>query len=287
MIDLQSRNLFAKEIKNRLRDLNHLPPLPEVARELIELRNRGGNIEQLVAVIERDPVLSAQLVRYARAPAYGYSDRIKSLAQAVLLVLGYEKSLNLAFGLCAGKSLQMPASGPLGRKVFWQRSLSIANLSRALATKTVASIRPNPDICYLAGLLHSFGQLLFAHLYPDHYAKLDELYAHDSTQDLRELELRCFGVSHDFIGMWLMRAWQMPEEVVVAVSEHFFPDYDGEYAAYAKVVALAARYSNAADGPPVAVLDSLGISTEIYASLLAAAAESEAEIAVFASSIAA
>lgn len=286
MIDLPTRSQFANEVKQRIRDVSALPPLPEVARELLLLRNRDGDIEQLAAVIERDPSLSAQLVRYARAPAYGYGDRVVSVAQAIMLVLGYDKALNLALALCAGQSLKMPAAGPLGRKAFWLTSLKTANLSMALANKVARPLRPNAGACYLAGLMHDFGQLVFAHLYPKQYAQLSTLFALDPSQDLRELELRCFGVSHDYIGMWLMRAWDMPKEVIVAVSESFFPDYDGEFAVYAKVVALAAS-DHRASAPSLQALERLGISEKDLEDLTAALSEAQDQLEGFAATLAA
>lgn len=286
MIDLPSRNQFATEVKQRIKDLACLPPMPEVARELLMLRNRDGEVEQLAALIERDPSLSAQLVRYARAPAYGYGDRIASVAHAIMLVLGYDKAMNLALALSAGQTLKMPAAGPLGRKAFWLSSLKTANLSLALANKVARAQRPNPGTCYLAGLMHDFGQLVFAHLYPQHYALLSKLYAIDPTQDLRELELSCFGVSHDYIGMWLMRAWDMPEEVIVAVSESFFPDYDGEFAIYAKVVALAASHHRAAT-PSEQALERLGIQAVDFNELTAVLGDAQDQLEDFAAMLAA
>ena len=60
-------------------------------------------------------------------------------------------------------------------------------------------------------------------------------------QDVRVLELQSFGITHDVIGMYLIKALDLPNEIAIAVSEHHFPDYEGEHASYAKLVAIANR----------------------------------------------
>ncbi len=61
-----------------------------------------------------------------------------------------------------------------------------------------------------------------------------------------------------------MKAWKMPEEVIVAAQEHHNEDYRGEYAVYPQLVLLTDRLLKAhdiGDAPnshlPLAALDSL------------------------------
>lgn len=244
LMNMHDRNTFAAYVKQRVKNLKELPPLPEIARQLLYLRNTGGDVQQLVNILSKDPSLSAQVIRIARSPFYGYGDRIKTVDQAVLLVLGYDKTLHISLGLAAGKALRMSNSGPLGRSKFWKKALVAATVAQKLAAAMPAKSRPEVGVCYLSGLLHNFGLMLFAQLYPKEFDQLNTLFEQTPGTDLRELELRCFGVSHDFIGMWLMKAWDMPEEVIVAVSEHHFPDYDGNHAIYAKLTALASCYTD-------------------------------------------
>jgi HD-like signal output (HDOD) protein len=270
MLSPNQRQAFAAEFRHRLEQKIELPPLPEVARELLLLRNNTkADVVKLTAVVERDPGVAAQLLSYARLSVFGYGSRIKTLEEAVQLVLGYEKALHMAMGIAAGKSLQMQAEGPLGRKAFWQHSLHTAMLTQALASALPLEQRPQPGIGYLAGLLHDIGYMLFGHLYPKEFAMLNKLIGDYPSKSARELELLGFGISHDMIGLRLMQAWNMPEEIVVAVSEHFFFDYDGKYAIYPKLVALAnqllkihANNSSMASNKELIRVDTLGLDDE-------------------------
>ena len=244
LLDPTRKQILTDELRSRLEKGVDLPVLPNLAHELIRLRNQpASDVSELVKIIAKDPVVSAQIMRNGRMSIYGYGERIQSLEEAIQLVLGYEKALSLALGLSAGKSLRIEIDGPLGARESWQHSLKCALLSQNLAKELPANVRPNIGLAYLAGLLHDIGFLLFGVLYPQEFAALNgavEKYGHVNS---RELEFHAVGITHDLIGSMLFRNWNLPEEVIVATAEHHFPDYDGEHAIFAKLVYLANRLS--------------------------------------------
>ena len=241
-MDIVNKAEFSRTFREELRQLEKLPPLPESARQLLRLRNQhDATIESLVEVIEQDPSLSSQVLRYGRQSIYGYGERIKEPHQAISMVMGFDLALHFCLGLAAGKTLQCQNNGPLSRMIVWQQALECASLCQSLAPHCKGAIRPEKGLSYLSGLLHNFGYLLFGHLHPAEYKQLNALVSQHPTIDIRSLELHSFGISHDMIGMELMKSWQMPQEIIRAVSEHHFPDFDGEYAIYPKLVALSNR----------------------------------------------
>ena len=214
--------------------------LPEVAHQLLILRNnQNAGVTDLVEVIARDPVISAQILRYGRMSIFGYGRHIRSLQDAITLVLGYEKALHMALGISAGQSLKIISSAPLGGKAFWENAIYMAMLTQALAKQLPTDRQPIIGLCYLSGLMHEIGLLLLAHLYPVEFSLLNTSVVKHYDQDLREVELQCLGISHDLSGVALLQAWELPEEIIVAVGEYSFPDYDGKHAIYAKLVYLA------------------------------------------------
>lgn len=295
MLSPDQKQVFASSFRQRLEQRLELPPLPEVARELLMLRNSPYvDTVRLVMAVEKDPAIAAQLLSYARLSVFGYGERISTLVDAVNLVLGYEKALHMALGLAAGTSLRMQPDGPLGRKAFWQHSLHSAMLSQALGTAIPGVQQPLPGISYLAGLLHDIGYMLFGHLYPEEFAMLNQLVSHYPDRDVREMELLGFGVSHDMIGLWLMQSWEMPEEIVVAVGEHYFSDYDGKHAVYPKLVALANQLlkiehteSALAGSRELILVDSLGLDDERVSRAMKRVMEVSPQLDVMAKALAA
>ncbi len=228
------------DLRHRLNEGVSLPVLPEISRELIMLRNRPNvDIPDLVSIVQKDAVLSAQLLRQARMSIYGYGERIKTVDDAIKLVIGFDGALHLALGLSAGKSLRIESGGPLGMKNIWLNSLQTAVLVNALAKELPVSSRPNLGLSYLAGLMHNIGYLLIGSLYTNEFDKLNRVTVALDDINTREREFHYIGLSHDMIGSMLLRNWGLPEEIIVAVAEHHFPDYDGPHAIYAKLVNLA------------------------------------------------
>jgi HD-like signal output (HDOD) protein len=67
-----------------------LPVLPEVYREISKLdRNPSSDIAEWAAVIDRDPLSSAMVVRRARSPIYGFQSEIVDTKRAVTLLLRF------------------------------------------------------------------------------------------------------------------------------------------------------------------------------------------------------
>ncbi len=290
----ERKQLFAINFRQRLESAIELPPLPEVTRELLLLRNSDVDIKRLIHIVSKDASIAAQMLSYARLSMFGYGNRIQTLDDSVMLVLGYDKALHMAMGIAAGKSLRMQADGPLGRKAFWHHSLQMAMLTQALCMTLPAAKRPEPGVCYLAGLLHDIGYMLFGHLYPAEFSMLNQLVAQYPERDVRELEMSGFGVSHDMIGMWLMRAWNMPESIVVAVREHCFFDYDGKHAIYAKLVAFANQILRAESGESALAgnsefiaCETLGLDAQQVERLLERMREASAPLEVMARELAA
>ncbi len=231
---------FVAEFRSRLRRVDKLPALNKVASELLKLRsNPQADVKDLVAIVETDPVITLQILRYCRLSSFGYGERIQSLEDAISLVLGFDRALHLALGVSAGKSLSMQSKGVLGRHSLWNHSLQTAILCQELARCLAPSFQVSPGAAYLGGLLHDIGFLLLGHMYPREFREFNKLVEKYRQKEVRELELLYLGVSHDMTGLHLMRAWQMPEEICISVGEHHFPEYEGKYAAYSKIVFLA------------------------------------------------
>jgi len=288
---------FVAEFRRRLENINELPVMPEVATELLALRNDPvADIVRLVKVISKDPGISTQIMRYSRLSLFGYGERIQTLDNAISLVLGFEKALHLAIGLAAGSCMMMQADGPLGRHNYWRHSFTTAILCQTLAQALPEEHRPSPGVAYLAGLLHDIGFLLIGHLYPDEFAMLNELVKRYYDKDTRELELLSLGISHDMVGLYLMRAWNMPEEIRVAVSEHHFPEYGGKHSIYSKLIYLANSFQHRQadhqgvvmeDHHALEIMKALGLGEDIMQDTLRRLDEVNAEISAMVEQMAA
>lgn len=232
-----------EEVAQRLQKLYRLPPMPALALKILRLTaNPEATAKELADLIEFDPSLTAQVMRYARSALFNYPGQINSVQEAVTRVLGFDRVAHVAMGIASVRAFDVPREGMLGMDAFWRHSLYCAHLCQQMAVLTNA----DKGLAYLCGLLHNFGLLLIGHLFPDEFDQLNRLREANTEQSMRTLEGQVFGGSQEFlsvghgpIGGILHRLWQLPDEVVKSAGVHQHMEYEGEHADYVHMVQLA------------------------------------------------
>ena len=236
------RNFTQLRVRQRLEETLELPPLNETARRIINLRvDPNADVSDLAQVVETDPSLAAQVVSWAASPYYSAPGKIKSIQDAIVRVLGFDMVLNLALGLALGRSLELPKDGPEGYLNYWQKAVYTAATIEGLVTAMPREERPIFGMAYLSGLLHNFGYLILAEVFPPYfqqYCRLAEANRHINHQPV---ERHLLGVTREQMSACLMHLWSMPEEVVVALRHQNNPHYQGEHHKYAKLIFVAQR----------------------------------------------
>ncbi|MEQ6885881.1 HDOD domain-containing protein [Salicola sp. Rm-C-2C1-2] len=284
----------------RVQQLYRLPPMPAIALRVMQMTAAPETTAaQLAGVIERDPSLAAQVLRYARSALFNYRGELHSVQEAVTRVLGFDRVTHLAVGIAASRSFELPRSGPLGLEAFWHHSLHCARLSLAIARRLprgAARDRLDPELAYLSGLLHNLGLLLIGHLFPEDYRQLREAREAEPEVALSELEARIFGVSdqdeqaplrvgHASAGGLLLHLWEMPEPVVTVAGMHEIAGYQGRHEPYVHCVQLANELlkergigDEQTRADPVAAARALGLNQPDLEQLLGTIDEVSAEI---------
>lgn len=227
-------------IKQRLDQTLEMPPLPETAERIIQLRlDPEAGVGELAEIVEKDPSLAAQVVSWASSPYYAAPGTIRSVHDAVVRVLGFDLVINLALGLALGKSLEVPKDGVYGVNPYWQESVYTAAMAEALVKAISADSRPSLGLAYLSGLLHNYGYLVLAHVFPPHYELANRYIEANPHVNHSHLERHLIGICREQIGALLMDSWGMPEEVVKAVRWSHTLEFDGEHSEYAKILYVA------------------------------------------------
>lgn len=235
-------------IKRRMNQLHRLPAMPAVAVKILKVvSDPEAKIADLASLIEIDPSMTAQVMRYARSSYFGYQGKVDSIQKAISRVLGFDVVANLALGIAAGRAFKLNSDGPLGINNFWKNAVFAASLSQKLARKSSLE-GLNSGTAYLVGLLHNFGVLVLAELFQSEYYLLNKLIISFPSSSLHELEQQLnkssaakkiadnieqpLQLSHTDLGHWLMKYWNMPEAIVISNAEHHNMHYQGEAADY-------------------------------------------------------
>ena len=256
-----------RRIGERIEETLSIPTLSVTTQKLLELRSDpDAGVEKLIPIVSSDPSLSAQVVAWANSPMFAAPGRAKSIDDAVVRILGYDLVLNLSISLLLGNELQFDTKGPRGAVPFWMRALATARLAELVARQIPVTRRPSMGLVYLSGLLHNFGTLILAHLFPPQYAKLCRAIELNPHIEHWRLERSLLGIDSAQLAGWLFKHWGLPEQLVEAIEWQHQPAQAPQKAPLAMLINLCGRLlreQGLSDGPveelPEGMTDLLGL----------------------------
>ncbi len=257
-------------IQQRLEDTLEFPPLPDTAQRIIKLRvDPKADIKDLSDIVEVDPPLAAQVVSWAASPYYAAPGPIKSVHDAIVRVLGFDLVMNLSLGLSLGKTLLMPKDAPRGFSGYWHQSVYTAAIIEELIKAIPAKQRPEMGMACLSGLLHNFGYLVLATVFPPYFSLICRHLEANPHAGHAAIERHLLGIDRDQMNSWLMELWTMPDQVCAAIRHQNNPDYDGPEFEYANLLFVAGRLlrqNGIGDAPleeiPAALFQRLNLSAD-------------------------
>ncbi len=257
----------ALRVKQRLEDTLELPSLPPTLQKIVMLRSDPeAEVEDLLEIVRLDPSLAAQVMSWAASPYYAAPGDIASLEDAVVRVLGFELVVNMTLGTAMGQLMRIPDDGPRGATPYWQQAVYTATLAEKLCKLMPAPRRPRPGLVYLAGLLHNFGYLVLAHLFPPQFALLARYIEANPHLGTAQIEQQVLNVTREQIGSWLLANWSLPPVVCEAIRQQQSAAPAGDEADYVRLLYLAShllREEGLSDGPlepvPAQLYQALGL----------------------------
>ena len=184
-----------------------LPPAPQTLIQLIEVCHRDdADFDELHRIISRDAALVSRILTVAHSAAFAQWRELGDLRR-LLVVLGTDTVRSLALTAAVQQffsSFQAERSEFFGRQ--WMDALICSQLCRRLVDLLQY---PEPELAWLAGLLHRVGRLILLDNDPDGYPRLIEQ-AVDPRQQLR-LEQKQYGVDSCELAAQLVEQWGEPE----------------------------------------------------------------------------
>ncbi len=192
-----------------------LPRPPTVVAEVIRTAaDPEAGPADLAEIIAKDPVLSAEILRSVNSSYYALPSQVSSVSSAVAY-MGVRAARNLV--LCLGIKEAIPASEaskdyPL--QTFWEGSLR-----RGASAKCIASALGFPknelDEMFTLGLCQDLGILVQLNNDPAIASGLGAVINQPFWERL-SVE-HGFKTSHDEVGSDLLTAWNLPDDISIAV----------------------------------------------------------------------
>lgn len=219
-LDVDLRSLEIKVARSE-----NLPVLPQIVSQVLKLvDDPDASPKQLESIIERDPAITAKILRVANSSYYGLN-QVNSIARAIS-VLGMNQIRSLVISVAYQQVIGGRNQSQLFSKLeFWKHSLATATAARILGKMR------NPlksEELYGAGMMHDVGLLVMDRFCPE---LLDQAikYASDTGMKLHEAEQFLFGFDHAQVGGILADKWQLEGMMKAAIVYHHDPDMDDEF----------------------------------------------------------
>jgi putative nucleotidyltransferase with HDIG domain len=221
--------------------LQDLPALPLVVTELLasfdDPEVELGEVARKIAI---DQALAAKTLRLANSSFYGLQSKVRTISQAIA-VLGFDSVRSLVVGAGVIGGFQEGRDKGFDFDGFWRHAIATALCARALAR----SAGCNPELAFVAGLLHDLGRLVLVTRFPEHYA---EVLAQRTLRDcgLLDAEQAVLGLDHAQVGRALAQHWRIPEQICRAIANHHAP-MQQDYGELPSVVHVANVVSHGLD----------------------------------------
>lgn len=210
---------FASKYKREIKEIDNLPTLPTVYAEVDRLcKNPDVSADELSKVIETDPSISLKLLSLANSAFFGFSRQIKSVRDAISL-LGNQTVQNTILNISVFEATKgLKNSGGLDKNAFWVHSSAVGSAARFLSDK----LKLDRTEAFTSGIIHDMGKIILDSLYADFYSEVLQMVEKEKVSILKAEE-EVIGLGHGQIGKELCEAWQLPQELVDAVTYHHTP----------------------------------------------------------------
>ncbi len=223
--------------------MDKLPPFsPVLSKLMATLADEDVSFVELASLIEKDTVLSGNVLKLVNSAYYGRSGTINSIRHAVSII-GMVRIRNMVLSLSISKtwsSLKLPSNWSSGR--FNLHSVAVGIMADLLASNLPV---PYSEGAFVGGLLHDIGKLLIAIAAPAEYETVVKRI--ETGMAPVESEAEILGFSHPVISAALLERWKIPKPIQRAVAMHHSPDEaDSRQMHLAHVISAADDFVNAA-----------------------------------------
>jgi len=188
-----------KLIQDIIRKIPHLPVFFSNLTE--KLHEHDISLQEISKLVQKDPSMTANVLKVVNSPYYGFKNQIADIHQAVILI-GLNELYHIVFSI--GLQQTMPKTENF-LNLFNHSSI----ISRIAFEISLTSQVGNPAQLRTIGLLHDLGESVIL-LLKKQYPKLSFLID---------------GLEKSFLGAILLKRWKLPEIICDTVGYQSYPDF--------------------------------------------------------------
>lgn len=199
--------------------VKRLPTLPAVANKVTRLiKDPTCTAIKVSEVIDKDQSLTTRVLRLVNSAFYSLYTEVTNVRHAVAL-LGFKTISQMVISISVFDVFKGGQGKEFNREGFWKHSIGCAVVSQMIAQR---AHYPKADDCFTAGLMHDIGKVVLDQYLHEEMTKViqliqeKEIYFADAEKEIMEL-------NHADIGGQVMKNWNIPLPITVAVKHHHQP----------------------------------------------------------------
>ncbi|APW42331.1 HDOD domain-containing protein [Rhodoferax saidenbachensis] len=198
-----------------------MPAFPKSVQRILELtRDVNSTPKDLVDVIDKDPVVTVKILKVVNSAYYSLPKQITSIGHSVVY-LGFNTIKNLALSIAAIGMLPKDNAAEFDVQQYLLHSLATAALAKQLASKVDDA---DPMDCFIAGLLHDFGKVVFAQFMPEEF-KAALLISKNTGTSLHMALQQTIGADHVVVGAMLVEKWRFAPRLIETIRHQHIADF--------------------------------------------------------------
>lgn len=200
--------------------IDNLPPIPETVVELRNYIDQSGpdvQVKKVVDIISKDPLLTADLLRLANSPYYGFSREISTLNQVVaLLGVGNIKNIAIANSLKGKLHIDVSPYGLDTSDFLRNSSEEVSFITEWLGEEDK---RLSQEIVPCAMLLR-LGMILFSSvlIQSGRDKEFLDLIKENEFRNVAIVENEFFGTDHLSFSGFLFNHWKFDEGLIESLA---------------------------------------------------------------------
>ena len=223
-----------KVAEHYIKYIDKLLPCPVIALEILKIAHEDDcNINKLSRYIEKDPTLTANMLKMANSAYFGHMKQIQSITD-IIVRLGMETIKLIAITSASSGLLNSRQKAyNLKDGGLWRHSYATAILASIICHHAEGE---DASSIYTAALLHDIGKVILnKHLLKGIYNADDP----EQGTNMIDYERSFLHTDHAIVGEALLRKWGLPDSITKPVGNHHRPDNPKDEPLASKIVRLA------------------------------------------------
>jgi putative nucleotidyltransferase with HDIG domain len=200
-----------------LKKVKQLDPIPVVIHKVLALaEDPDASMKEMVEVVERDPAITANLLKRVNSAHMGLPVKVDSVQQSVSM-LGMQTVVEMVLSQNLSGNLNRAQKGyGLAKGDLWSQSLSVAMVARSLASQRELMSLP---AIYTAALLKDIGKVILHEFVADQLEAIQKLVAEKGLSFV-EAESEVLGMDHAALGGVIAKQWHFSPHMTYMIENH-------------------------------------------------------------------